>query len=197
MLLAEHDEVVTEIYDRAPEFCRFEGIVDGSLAATIPDRFRVLSNGRVQVIECKHNWNAFFKPTALKQSLLTQASCDELGWEYLRIVPQAIGTEQFRRNVHHVQLFRHVAVSPAQKDAAIACTTNGPTTLGTLCAAVEAAVGRHPGDAYVIGRVVAYALMVQRIISINLHGDLGYDARVDRVPAAPLGLPSFRSKLFI
>lgn len=195
MLLAEHDEVMTDIADSAPEFLRFEGVVGGKFAVTCPDRCRVLANGRVQVIECKHNWAAFSRPAARKQWLLTNAACNALGWDYIRMVPAAIGTHGLRHNIRQVQKHRFVAVSPAQEAAALSCTAGGRTTLGSLCRALEEAVGHCPGDNYPVARAVAYALMVRRVIAIDLYSDLSDNTRVERARTIPDGLPSFRSVL--
>lgn len=196
MLLAKHDEVVSNVVDSAPEFMRIEGLVDGKPAACIPDRCRVLASGRVEIIEAKHYWKAFSRDQALKQSALIQAVCDERGWDYVRIVPAKIGSEQFRRNIHCVQLCRHVSVTHSQLFAAIEITRHGPIPLGWLCLSLEKAIGRHGNDALPIGRAVAYALMVRRVISIDLAGELNDATLVTRAPTFSTGLPTFRSSAF-
>lgn len=183
-LLEKHDEVAAEVLDSRPEPLTVVGVVDGVERRATPDRARLLIDGTRQLCECKHDWASFYKPDAIIQRLLTEAAAAALGWEYLPIVPASLGSRTFQKNVDRIYGARCVHVHERVAIAATRLLASGPLPLGELTASLH--------DSHVNGFSMACALMVRRVIEIELDAPIGDRSMVQIMPRPSQGLPSIR-----
>lgn len=184
MLLEKHDEVVAEIVDSRPQPFTIVGTIDGKERRSTPDRARLMTNGTRQLCECKPDWTSFYKPDAIVQRLLTEAAAAALGWEYLPIVPASLGSRTFQNNVDRIYGARGVHVPGHIVVIAARVLASCPVPLGELTARLHASE--------VNGFSMACALMVRRVIEIDLDQPIGAGSMVRTMPPTPPGLPSIR-----
>jgi len=184
MLLEKHDEVVGDTIDSKPQPFGIQGQVWGGRHLAFPDRARLLRDGTRQLIECKDSWAAFYRPKAFIQKVLTQAAAQALGWDYVPMVPASLGSREFQANVDRIYACRGVHVPDRLAILATQLLSNGSMALGEL-------TGRlHSSE--VNGFAIACAMMVRRIIEIELEKPLGHSSAVRIMPTTPRGLPSIR-----
>lgn len=171
-------EVETEVVDYRAQPFRFEFVLDGRLRTYIADCARLLANGTVEVVEIKSDRRALREPDyALKLQAVAQM-CDRLGWRFRTVVrdelllPPAwranVLLVQSKRFAQHDTAHRHVAIDALERAA-------GEASLGSLAAALG-----EPRR----GMAIAMALMVARIIDIDLRMPISTDSLV----RAPQGL---------
>lgn len=184
MLLDKHDEVVAYVADSRPQPFKIVANVDGVQRSAIPDRIRLLTDGSRQLVECKDSWAAFFHPKAYVQQLLTRAAADALGWDYVQIVPSSLGSRQFKANIDRIYACRGVHVPDRLAVLATQLLSEGAMPLGDFTAKLH--------DSEVNGFSIACAMMVRRIVEIELGKPLGHSSLVRIMPPIPRGLPSIR-----
>lgn len=183
-LLDQHDEVVADVVDSIPQAFGVEGEIDGDRKRTVIDRTRLLRDGTRQICECKPDWAAFYRPQAITQRLLGEAAAAALGWEYLPVVPETLGSRIFRNNVDRIYGARSVRVPDHVAVHASQLLANGPMKLGEFTAHLH----EHEGNAF----SMACAMMVRRIVEIDLDVPLGHSSLVRAMLPIPRGLPSIR-----
>ena len=181
-LLDKHDEVVITVGNSKPQPFLILGDIDGVPAKAIPDRARLLLDGTRQLCECKDDYAAFFKPKARNQRLLTMAAADKLGWEYVQIVPATLGSKTVQKNIDRIYGCRGVHVPMSVMTTAVTLLRNGPMTLGDFTAQLHTST--------VNGFAYAAALMVRRVIEIDLSKPLAHGSIVRMAPPVPSNLPS-------
>lgn len=181
-LLDQVDEVSADTIESRPQPFTIVGDIDGQTIRSVPDRARLLRSGVRQLAECKASWDGFFKPSAFRQSLLAKAAADALGWDYVQIVPSVLGSRQYLANVDRIYGCRGVRVPDTTALRAVQLLAEGPMKLGDFTARIH--------DREVNGFSMACAMMVRRIVDIELERPLGQGSLVRIMPATPRGLPS-------
>lgn len=184
VLLDKHDEVVSYVMASIPLAFAVEGLIDGERRRTVIDRARLLIDGTRQICECKPDWAAFYNPRATTQRLLGEAAAAALGWEYLPVVPETLGSRTFRANVDRIYGARSVHVPDHTRVHASQLLADGPMKLGDFTGRIHS----HEGNAF----SMACAMMVRRIVEIDLDAPLGHSSLVRAMPPRPAGLPSIR-----
>lgn len=184
VLLDKHDEVVPDVMASIPLAFAIEGRIDGDSHRTIIDRARLWRDGTRQICECKPDWAAFYRPRAVVQRLLGEAAAAALGWDYLPVVPQTLGSRVFRNNVDRIYGARSVHVPDHVAVHASQLLAHGPMKLGDFTGRIQS----HEGNAF----SMTCAMMVRRIVEIDLDVPLGHSSLVRAMPPRPAGLPSIR-----
>ncbi|GAA0732155.1 hypothetical protein [Sphingomonas japonica] len=184
VLLDKNDEVVVDVMASIPQAFAVEGLIDGESHRTIIDRARLWRDGTRQICECKPDWAAFYRPRAVTQRLLGEAAAAALGWEYVPVVPETLGSRTFRNNVDRVYGARSVRVPDHVAVHASQLLADGPMKLGEFTARIH----DHEGNAF----SMTCAMMVRRIVEIDLEVPLGHSSLVRAAPPMPRGLPSIR-----
>lgn len=176
------EEVDVEVVDAIAQPCRGEVLLDDGWHVHIPDFANLTADGRRVLIDAKRDWSDFRTPVGRNQTFLGQVIADAMGYGYERYVLANAGSERRRRNVDEVQAARFVNVPDHLAAIAAATLARGSIALGDLAAIL------HP----VNGRSMAFALMVRRIVEIDLEGVLDDRAECRAVPPLPLAMPSIR-----
>lgn len=184
MLLDKHDEVVAYVADSRPQPFTIVADVDGVRRSATPDRARLLTNGTRQLVECKDSWSAFFHPKAYMQQLLTREGAHALGWDYVQIVPSSLGSRQFQANIDRIYACRGVHVPDRLAVLATQILGGGAMPLGEFTAKLH--------ESEVNGFAITCAMMVRRIVEIELDKPLGHSSLVRIMPLVPRWLPSIR-----
>lgn len=188
-LIAAHvDEVVTSTVRSWSEPLRVELRTSQGLWSTIVDRVRQKDDGRFQLAELKANWAGFDTARARVQTRLGTLAANALGAEYVREVPASLGSPMLRANAAFVQAYRFVPTSHrARYVAADLLERLGTVSLGRLADALA------PNAAN--GLALVCALMVQRLVSIDLETKVGRDSEVRSVPPLPDYMPGLYDAL--
>lgn len=176
------EEVDVEVVDAIAQPCRGEVLLDDGWHIHIPDFANLRSDGRRVLIDAKRDWAGFRTEDGRRQTFLGQVIADAMGYEYERYVLAHAGSARRRANVDEVQASRFIHVPDQLVARAAATLAHGPIALGNLAAIL------HP----VNGRSMAYALMVRRVVEIDLDGVLSDRSECRAVPPLPLAMPSIR-----
>lgn len=160
-----HSEVDTRVVDYLAQPFRFEFVIDGTPRAYIADCVRQLADGSIEVVEVKQDYRALKDPDYALKLHWVREICRVLGWSFRVVHGQRLRERSVRNdNVQTVQHSRSVQYSASDVFvAADACGRTGATTLGLLAEAL--------GDVR-LGRAKAYAMMVGRVIDIELGAPL-------------------------
>ncbi|RJX68510.1 hypothetical protein D6858_05670 [Tsuneonella suprasediminis] len=182
----EDEEVRTTVVDGVAQPLRVEALLETPTGMRwfvhIPDFATLLSNGDRVLLDAKRNWSDFRKDVGRRQTLLGQLAADALGYRYEQIVLGSAGNEIRRRNINEIQAYRFVHVPGHLVVRATSAVGRGPISLANLSELL------HP----VNGRSMAYALMVRRVVEIDLESPLGPRSECRSVPPLPLAMPSIR-----
>lgn len=171
--------------DFLPQPCRIEGVINGRPAKAVPDYAAVAIGDQPVLGEVKASWEEFDRPRARIQRALTEQAALLLGWDYEQKVPENLGSKDYLANIEEVQAHRFAHVSLRQEAAVVAAVASGcPITMDDVAGALDESSGR--------GRSLACALMVRRIIDIDLSKPLGGRSVVRRAPSRPFAWPSIR-----
>lgn len=175
-------EVEVRFVDAIPQYCLIEATFGEGRVKHIVDAAELYQDGHRALIDAKRNWSDFRKPQGRKQTLLGEIGALILGFGYERIVLKSLGSDQRRDNTNQIQAARFVDVPAHLIARATAAVSHGPISLGHLSDIL------HP----VIGRSMAYSLMVKRVIEIDLDSRLTDRSECRAVPVLPSNLPSLR-----
>lgn len=167
-----HSEVDTQVVDYRAQPFRFEFVIDGRNRTYIADCVRLLDDGCIEVVEVKNDRRALRDPDyALKLDWVKRV-CGLLGWRFrvvfghdLRlpsVVYQNVVQIQERRMVSFGAAHAYVAIGQIERDG-------GQTPLGRLAQLLGGAA---------IGTAITQAMMVARILKIDLGRPLGADSTV-------------------
>lgn len=178
----QQEEVDVDVVDAIAQPCRGEVLLDDGWHRHIPDFATLLSDGRRLLIDAKRDWSDFRTELGQRQTFLGQVIAAAMGYDYERYVLASAGTERRRRNVEEVQASRFVGVPNHLTSLAAATVAKGSIGLGNLAAIL------HPSN----GRSMVYALMVRRVIEIDLDGALDDRCECRAVPPLPIAMPSIR-----
>lgn len=176
------EEVDVDVVDAIAQPCRGEVLLDDGWHIHLPDFANLRSDGRRVLIDAKRDWSDFRTENGRRQTFLGQIIAEAMGYEYEHYVLAHAGTEQRRQNVDEVQASRFVGVPDHLVALAAATVAKGSIALGNLAAILHA----------VNGRSMAYALMVRRVVEIDLDGKLGDHSECRAVPPLPTAMPSIR-----
>lgn len=176
------EEVEVDIVDAIAQPCRGEVLLDNGWHCHIPDFANLRSDGSRVLIDAKRDWSDFRTEKGRRQVFLGQVIADAMGYGYEKYVLAHAGSAVRRENVDEVQASRFVHVPDQLVARAAATVASGPIALGNLAAIL------HP----VNGRSMAYALMVRRIVEIDLDRRLDDRSECRAVPPLPLAMPSIR-----
>jgi hypothetical protein len=176
------EEVDVKIVKGIAQPLRIEAIVAGEPMVHIPDFSNLLDTGERVLIDAKRNWSDFRKPLGMKQIFLGQLAADILGYRYRKIVLGSAGDQVRRDNIDEIQAHRFVHVPDQLVARAAAAVARGPISLGNLGDIL------HP----VNGRRMVYALMVRRVVEIDLDSRISPRSECRAVPPLPLAMPSLR-----
>lgn len=182
ILAAQIHEVVTSTVRIKSQPLRAELRTSDGIERYIPDQARLREDGRWRIAECKRDWDGFDSAGAQRQQRLGRIVADALGAEYVRETMDSLGTPTFLAAVETVQLYRTVMPRLTHRHvAADMLDREGVVPLGRLADAL------HP--ARVVGVALACAMMVRRLVSIDLDRPIGPDSPVRAVPPLPPVIP--------
>ncbi|WOB78524.1 TnsA endonuclease N-terminal domain-containing protein [Brevundimonas nasdae] len=165
-------EVDTDVVDYRAQPFRIEVVIDGRLRTYIADCVRLMADGSVEVVEIKGSARQLVDPVYVAKLSAVRSVCAAAGWSFRVITSDQIMHPPVRyRNIEEVQLSKHVrygaeAIYVAHR-AIEEC--GGIGRLGTVADAV------HAGP---LGRQIVMAMMVGRVVSIDLEQPLSADSGV-------------------
>jgi hypothetical protein len=175
-------EVEVRFVDAIPQYCRIEADIGDEHCAHIIDFAELYADGRCALIDAKREWSDFRKPAGVKQTLLGEIGALACGFSYEKIVLKSLGSDQRRANIDDIQASRFVPVPDHLVARTAMAVAQGPISLG------------HLGDILdpEFGRKMVYALMVRRIVDIDLDGKLTDRSECRAVLPLPADMPSLR-----
>ena len=176
------DEVVTDRIRCHPQPFRIELVTPAGTYISIPDRARLLADGRWQIVEAKSDWRGFEKKSAQQQGILGKLAADALGADYVREVRANLGSPIFIDNVELVQSYRFIKPTMTQEATVTRMLAAKPVlSLGEIASAL------HPIPAN--GFATACSMMVRRNLSIDLDRKLSRDSLVRSIRPPPPFMP--------
>lgn len=176
------EEVDVNVVDAIAQPCRGEVLLDDGWHVHLPDFANLLSDGRRVLIDAKRDWSDFRTENGLRQTFLGRIIAEAMGYDYEHYVLAHAGTERQRQNVDEVQASRFVEVPDHLVALAAATVAKGSIALGNLASILHAFNGRS----------MVFALMVRRVVEIDLDGKLGDQSECRAVPPLPSAMPSIR-----
>jgi hypothetical protein len=179
--LAE-EEVRVDVVKAIAQPLRIEAFIGGEWVMHIPDFSNLLASGDRVLIDAKRSWSDFRKPLGMKQTFLGQLAADALGYRYEKIVLKAVSDRVRRDNIDEIQASRFVHVPDQLVARAALIVSKGSISLGNLADLL------HP----INGRSMVYALMVRRVVEIDLEARLTRRSECIAVKPLPLAMPSLR-----
>lgn len=178
-------EVKAGSLDFLPQPCRIEATISGREVRAIPDFASVAIGERPVLTEAKRDWSEFDKPRAMVQQALTRMAAEALDWDYDQVTLASAGTDDFVANVEEVQAHRFAHVPIRQETAALrALSAGSELTMDAMIDAIDETPGR--------GRGLICALMVRRILEIDLSTPISDRSIVRAAPKRPFAWPSIR-----
>lgn len=167
-----HSEVDTGVADYRAQPFRFEFTLDGAKRTYIVDCVRLLSDGRIEVVEVKNDRRAL-RDEAYAQKLERVAEiCSRLNWQFRVVYREELDEPPTRNaNILEIQSRRHARFSDADVYVALDLIERlgGQAPLGLLAEKL--------GDR-IRGAAAIQAMMVQRLVEIDLIAPLGADSAV-------------------
>lgn len=176
------EEVDVDLVDAVAQQVRVEALIGDKVHTHILDFTNLRADGRRVLLDAKRTWRDFLKEDGVKQTFLGQLAAEALGYDYERIVYANGGDDVRRSNIDEVQASRFVNVPDHLIARSARALGQGPISLGNLGDLL------HP----VNGRSIAYALMVRRVVEIDLDSRLTTNSECRAVPPLPLSMPSIR-----
>ena len=173
-----HCEVDTRVSDYRAQPFRFEFVVDGAKRIYIADCARLIEGGRIEVVEVKNDRRALRDPDYAMKLAYVRDICAQLGWDFRVVLKDEIFTPAVvQANVVDIQSRRQVKFDASHSYRALDLIDRmgGRAPLGRLAEAI--------GERRV-GMAMAQAMMVARLIEIDLSCPLGDDSNVTLVDRA-------------
>lgn len=165
-------EVDTDVVDYRAQPFRFEFVVDGTKRIYIADCARLLASGQIEVVEVKNDRRALSDPDYALKLRYVREICAQLGWGFRVVLKDEIFTPPaVFANVVAIQSRRQVRYDASHAYLAF----NLIDRMGG-----EAPVGRIAetlGERRV-GMAMTQAMMVSRLVDIDLSTPLGDDSSV-------------------
>lgn len=165
-----HCEVDTRVVDYRAQPFRFEFSLGGKWRTYIADCVRLLSDGRVEVVELKSDFRDLRDLDYQSKLDQVRRLCRLLGWRFTLIRRRHLEKSSvLQRNVELVQQDRLTAFSDLHTYQVTEALADGPTWFGAL----TEALGSRP-----VGAAIVRAMMVARILEIDLSRPLNDDSPV-------------------
>lgn len=165
-------EVNPHVVDYRAQPFRFEFVLDGQLRRYIPDCVRLMEDGAVEVVEIKADRRHLKDPDYRAKLDRVGAVCRLLRWRFTTILADQIRLPKIRRqNILLIQQDRLAAFDERhvyRARTALECR-DGEGTFAEIAGAIDVS---PQGDA------ILRALMVARIVEIDLERPLGPNSRV-------------------
>lgn len=180
-----HSEVDTNVVDYRAQPFRFEFVLDSRPRTYIVDCVRLLADGGIEVVEVKNDRRALRDPDYSHKLERVADICDALQWEFRVVLGEQLRLPRVRfANIVQVQSDRHARFDASHCHVAfdLLDAAGGEMPLGRLA---EALAGRQRGTA------IAQAMMVGRLLQIDLDAPLGPNSAVR---AAASAASSFATK---
>lgn len=171
-------EVETTVVDYRSQPFRVEFVLDGKHRVYIADCARLLADGAVEVIEIKSDRRSLKDPDYAAKLGTVGQICKRIGWRFKIVLKEELLLPPaWRKNIVLVQSQRHVRYSAPDLYRAfdLMDREGGETDLGRLAHSL--------GDPR-RGRAVAMAMMVGRIVEIDLCAPLSDGSRVRALPSS-------------
>lgn len=166
-----HCEVDTEVIDYRSQPFRFEFVVDGKKRTYIADCVRLLTGEQLEVVEVKKDLRAFKDPDySLKIDCVAEI-CRQLGWQFRLVFEDDLFLPRTRfRAIEEIQSWRLTAYDEADVYCVMRGLENaGVERLGSLAEMLA------PSQ---LGRAKLKAMMVHRLVAIDLASPLSDDSAV-------------------
>lgn len=165
-----HCEVLTKVVDYRAQPFRFEFNFGGKWRTYIADCVRLLDNGLVEVVELKSDLRDLQDRDYCGKIECVRQLCNLLGWRFRIIRRSHLAKRPVRtRNIEAIQQDRLTAFDERDVYRVMDHLTDGPATVGDLA---DHLGGRQTGSA------ILNAMMVARIVKIDLRGRLSPDSHV-------------------
>lgn len=171
----KHCEVDTKVVDFRSQPLRFEFCLDGAKRIYIADCVRLLDDGTIEVVEVKSSLRRLLAPDYAQKLDAVRSACDKLNWRFRAVHRHHLfEPPHVFANVEQIQSRRTVWFDPVDAHRAIELIEEcaGETTLGRLASAL----GDGPR-----GLAIAQAMMVRRLVDIDIASPLGPTSRVTAV----------------
>lgn len=176
------EEVRTDVARSIAQPFRIDALIGDRWHASIPDFVTLYADGRRAIVECKRDHSRFLTRDGARQSFLAETAAAWLGVGYEKYVLANAGDDVRRANVERVQAARFTPVEDVDAILAAGLLAYGPARLDAVAAKLDA----DP----VQGAAKAFALMVRRVVKIDLATELGPHSECRRVAPLPTDLPS-------
>lgn len=168
--------------------CRFEGVDREGFWTYLPDTAKLYADGRRAIREEKATWRQLeTNPAYVRRLGLVADELRRRGWNFELGVAETDGDDKVRQdNIDLMFVGRNTRYGPDQKvrAAALLRASGGVTTLGVLARAVA--------DDPVRGKAIAYSMMADRLVDIDLGRVLSDRSPVRTVRPAVPDLPPLR-----
>lgn len=176
------EEVRVDVIDAVSQFCRVEVEMDDGVHRTVPDGAALYANGRRAFIDIKRDWSGYRTSAGIRQSALVRLAAASMGWDYERYVLASAGPDDRREAIDEIQDARFVKVPPISAAHALSALGGGSMSLGRLSGLLHPAYGRR----------MACAMMVGRLVEIDISRRLDARSECRAVPPLPSGMPGIR-----
>lgn len=170
-----HSEVDTRVVDYRAQPFRFEFVLDGAKRIYIADCVRLLEDGVIEVVEVKGDPRALEEPDYAEKLNCVVDICGKLGWRFRAVTRDQLLLPKLRfANIVEVQSRRNVKFDQIHGYRAfdLLMRAGGTVALGELASCLG-----EPCR----GMAIAKAMMVGRLIDIDLSRPLGSDSPVRAV----------------
>lgn len=158
-----HAEVRTDVVGYLAQPHTWEMNVDGRKLKFTPDLELHLANGGTEIIEIKGVFDASADPDYSAKLDMVSLLCNRVGWAFRMVEREALEAQPRFKAIEEIQNYRRTAINTADI-----------LLMSSLFAAQDHVVLDDIKRAYpnaVVGMAKAYAMMVRRIIEIDLmHG---------------------------
>lgn len=171
-----HSEVDTSVVDYRAQPFRFEFTIDGTARTYIVDCVRLLSDGRIEVVEVKNDRRALRDNHYLEKLHRVAATCSALDWNFRVVLREELENPRVRlENIELIQSRRHTRFTAADVYLALESIerAGGRIAMGELVEKL--------GDASQ-GKAALQAMMVHRLVEIDLSIPLGCKSLVSTPP---------------
>lgn len=171
-------EVLTNYIAYRTQPLRIEVTWRGKRYSAIPDAARVMIGRIPELIEAKYDFAAFDEGKNLFQRAISECGAEALGWDYTQLTHSNLGNECFIENVTDIQYYRfnHVTLREQQIVNKV-LRRHDLMLLGDLADEISSCAVR--------GQTTLYAMMVRRLLSIDLNRPLSRSSIVRRAPDLP------------
>lgn len=165
-----HCEVDIRVVDYRAQPFRFEFSLGGKWRTYIADCVRLMDNGRVEVVELKSDFRDLRNADYQAKLDRVRRLCRLLGWRFSVIRRRHLEKSALlQRNIELVQQDRLTAFNDLHTYRVTEVLVDGPACFGDVAEALDA---RPVGDA------IVRAMMVARILEIDLRRPLNDDSPV-------------------